>query len=302
MIVTSTLSINYILPRSSTPVTHLDHLRHNHSVSQLPGDICQTIRHTTPTPHKATGVNADSTDTFIDLVYANIPRVNDDLQYIFNQIYINNIPPLIKHFFSDVYLFCLHKDPTDASKLRPLGIPTAMRRIIARHVAQHYKAKFAEFLLPFNFAVGIPQGSATVINAIQLGIEKYISNNEQQGLPPTRAAVFFDLSNMFNNISRVEFLDIISASFPELIPLIQLFYDSPGAVHYKINIVKWATLFMEEGSTQGCPLSPILASLVVVRLLLGLLWQIWRDVDRCFSPRSSGKLVRHEIFGKEIFE
>jgi len=76
-----------------------------------------------------------------------------------------------------------------------------------------------------------------------------------------------DLSNMFNNISRVEFLDIIPASFPELIPLIQLFYDSPGAVYYKLNIVKWATLFTEEGSTQGCPLSPILASLVVVRLL-----------------------------------
>ena len=98
----------------------------------LPGDICQTIRHITP--HKATGVNADSTDTFIDLVNANIPQVNDDLQYIFNQIYINNIPPPIKHFFSDVYLFCLHKDPSDTSKLRPLGIPTAMRRIIARHV------------------------------------------------------------------------------------------------------------------------------------------------------------------------
>ena len=72
---------------------------------------------------------------------------------------------------------------------------------------------------------------------------------------------------MFNNISRVEFLDIIAASFPELIPLIQLFYDSPGTVHYKLNIVKWTTLFMEEGSAQGCPLSPILASLVVVRLL-----------------------------------
>ena len=33
--------------------------------------------------------------------------------------------------------------------------------------------------------------------------------------------------------------------------------------------------------------------------MLGLLWQIWRDVDRCFSPRSSGKLVRYEIFGEE---
>jgi len=52
-----------------------------------------------------------------------------------------------KHFFSDVYLFCLHKDPNDATKLRPLGIPTAMRRIIARHVAQHFKPKFAEYLL-----------------------------------------------------------------------------------------------------------------------------------------------------------
>ena len=31
-------------------------------------------------------------------------------------------------------------------------------------------------------------------------------------------------------------------------------------------------------------------------ILLGLLWQIWRDVDRCFSPRSSRKLVRYEIF------
>ena len=57
----------------------------------LPGDICQTIQHITP--HKATGVNANSTDTFIDLVYANIPQFNYDLQYIFNQIYINNIPP-----------------------------------------------------------------------------------------------------------------------------------------------------------------------------------------------------------------
>ena len=127
MILTSTLSINYILPLSQTPVAHLDRLRHKHLSPR--GNICQTIRHITP--HKATGVNADSTDSFIDLVYANIPQVNDDLQYIFNQIYINNIPPPIKHFFSDVYLFCLHKDPTDASKLRPLGIPTAMRRIIA---------------------------------------------------------------------------------------------------------------------------------------------------------------------------
>jgi hypothetical protein len=78
--------------------------------------------------------------------------------------------------------------------------------VIAQHVAHTFKPKFAEFLLPYNFAVGIPNGGATIINAIQLGIEKYITNNEKEGQLPTRAAVFFDLSNMFNNISRVNSL------------------------------------------------------------------------------------------------
>ena len=181
----------------------------------MPGDICDTIRHSNR--HKASGVNADSTDIFIDLVKTNIPQVLEDLQYIFNQIYTNNIPPPIQHFFSDVYLFCLHKDINDASKLRPIGIPTAIRRLIARHVAQTFKSKFAEFLLPYNFAVGIPNGGVTIINAIQLGIEKYITNREKDDQLLTRAAVFLDLLNMFNNISRVEIFDnchIISRTTP----------------------------------------------------------------------------------------
>jgi hypothetical protein len=198
----------------------------------LPGNICQTICHITP--HKATGVNADSTNIFAALVQANIPQVNEDLQYIFNQIYTNNIPSTIKHFFSDVYLFCLHKDPNDATKLCPLGIPTAIIRIIAHQVAKYFKPKFAEYLLHYNFAVGIPHGGATIVNAIQLAVKKYITNNEKQGLPPTCAAVFFDLSNnMFNNISRVEFLDVISTSFPELIHLSN--YSTKTLVQSSIN-------------------------------------------------------------------
>ena len=84
-----------------------------HQQYDMPGDICDTIRHSNR--RKANGVNADSTDIFIDLVKTNIPQVLEDLRYIFNQIYINNIPTPIQHFFSDVYLFCLHKDINDAS-------------------------------------------------------------------------------------------------------------------------------------------------------------------------------------------
>ena len=90
---------------------------------------------------------------------------------------------------------------------------------------------------------------------------------ENAGQLPTRAAVFFDLSNMFNNISRVEFFDIIATSFPELLPLTKLFYSNPGNVFHKWVDGEWKILHMEEGSSQGCPLSPILAAIVVVRLL-----------------------------------
>ena len=252
-----------------------------HQPYHLPGNICDTIKQTTK--NKAAGLNADSTDAFIDLVNANIPKVNEDLQHIFNQIFLNNIPQPIQHYFSDVYLFCLHKDPNNPTNLRPLGIPTAIRQLMARHVAQTFKAKFAEFLLPYNFAVGIPNGGETIINAIHLSIEKFITNKEANQGTPTRAAVFFDLKNMFNSISRKEFFNVIETSFPELLPLTTLLYNDPGTVYHKWTNNTWRTLQMDEGSTQGCPLSPIFGSLVVARLL--------KPIDDSLRKRAAARLT-----------
>jgi len=64
-----------------------------------------------------------------------------------------------------------------------------------------------------------------------------------------------------------EFFDVIETSFPELLPLTKLLYEDPGTVYHKWTDNTWHTLMMEEGSTQGCPLSPIFGSLVVARLL-----------------------------------
>ena len=96
---------------------------------------------TTCNRHKGAGVNADSIDIFIDGVNANIPYVPTDLNFIFNQIYQNNLPPESN---------CLHKDPNDKTKLHPLGIPTAIRRLMASHAAHTFREKFAQHMLPFN--------------------------------------------------------------------------------------------------------------------------------------------------------
>jgi hypothetical protein len=40
---------------------------------------------------------------------------------------------------------------------------------------------------------------------------------------PTHAAVFFNLTNQFNSVSRNEFFIVIETSFPELLPLTKLY-------------------------------------------------------------------------------
>ncbi len=121
--------------------------------------------------NKSAGVNADSIDLFTTLVKCPLPIVNPGLQFIFDLMYQNKFPHPIKRYFTNVYLFCLHKDPTDSTKLCPLGIPTTIRWLIARNVARSLRIKFSTHLLPYNYAVGVPNGSDFVIKAMQLSIE-----------------------------------------------------------------------------------------------------------------------------------
>lgn len=258
--------------------THLP----NNQTLHLPGNICATIR--TAGKHKGTGVLADSIDSFISLVRTNDQDTNNYIQQLFNSIYQGNIPKAARHFFSDTYLFCLHKDPNDNNKLRPIGIPSAIRRIIASHIAKKWKDRFALHLLPYNYAVGIPNGMDFIIKTMQLSIEKFIEQPQQRQETPSRAAIFVDLTNMFNAVSRDELFDIIKSDFPELLPLTSLLYEDHGTVKYKWKNKKWKQLSMKEGVNQGCPLSPIFATLVLHRVLKPLDAQLrQRATDRLLN-------------------
>jgi hypothetical protein len=108
--------------------------------------------------------------------------------------------------------------------------------------------------------------------------------------PETRAAaahvgccvmfvcVFFEFS-----YEMEAFFDVIATSFPEILPLTSLFYNDAGTVHHKWADGSWRTLLMEEGVSQGCPLSPIFASLVVARLL--------EPLDVLLKSRASTRLL-----------
>ena len=65
----------------------------------------------------------------------------------------------------------------------------------------------------------------------------------------------------------VKFFKVIADSFLKIPPLTTLFYKQAGTVHHKWADGTWRTLLMEEGVSQGCPLSPICASFVGATLL-----------------------------------
>ena len=250
----------------------------------LPGDICHTIKKSPRA--KGAGANGDTLDVFRDLVSLNIAEVNEDIRQLCDIVFNAVVPTEVEQYFTDTYLFCLYKDPEDLSKLRPLGIPLALRRLVATHVAAYYRQRFAQKLLPINYAIGIDGGMDFVIKTMQLSIEKYIQEpQEDEANPklPTRAAVFVDLTNMFNNISRKELLDIVQECFPELVPMARLLYGLPGSVRFRWNDGSWKSINMLEGVNQGCPLSAIFAALVLDRVL--------RPLDTMLRQRAADRLA-----------
>jgi hypothetical protein len=156
-------------------------------------------------------------------------------------------------------------------------------------VAHTFREKFARDMLPFNYAIGTPNGTNLIINnTMQVQVEKYISLPQSTDTLPSRAAVFFDLTNQFNSVSREAFFKVITDSLPNILPLITLFYEQAGTVHHKWVDGTWRTLLMEEGVSQGCPLSPMFASLVVANLLQPLDIKLYERAATCLQNGDPG--------------
>ncbi len=105
--------VEKLYPEPTSPTFTLtcnDHSQNTHTL-YLPGNICDTIR--TCSKNKGTGILADSIDTFIHLIKLNDKLINENIQQLFQLVYQETIPSNARHFFTDTYLFCLHKDHPD---------------------------------------------------------------------------------------------------------------------------------------------------------------------------------------------
>ncbi|KAL7523532.1 hypothetical protein ACHAWF_000558 [Thalassiosira exigua] len=148
-------------------------------------------------------------------------------------------------------------------------------------------------LLPYNFAIGVPGGMNFLTKAMQLTVERFIQGPQERHECPSRAMIFFDFVNMFNEMSREELLAKIAEKYPEMLPLALLLYEDPGVVHFRWEDGMWRRVSVAEGLNQGCPLSGLFAALV--------LHEIIAPVDALLKDRASdrlaGEIERDDSYG-----
>ena len=226
---------------------------------------------------KASGNELDSLDIFIKILATNARRrkARKDVLYktevlsqFFTIIANGTVPQRIKSILRTTYMVAFHKDITDKTKLRPLGIPSAIRRITAVAILHKFKGDFATHLLPFNYAFGVNGGIDIITSTMRLGVEQYMhDDNSIDGKLPSRALVSLDIRNMFNAISREKMRELIFIHFPELEPFADCLYDDFGQTLIKRSDGTFESIPVEEGFSQGCPASPVFAALVLNRIL-----------------------------------
>ena len=69
---------------------------------------------------------------------------------------------------------------------------------VCSYQIDEYAPTFAEHLLPFNFTIGVSGGVDVIIKTVQLAVDQYIIEPEQNGDLPSRGLVSLDIRNMFN--------------------------------------------------------------------------------------------------------
>jgi hypothetical protein len=112
-------------------------------------------------------------------------------------------------------------------------------------------------------------------------------------LAPTRALLMLDITNMFNAVSRDACRSVLERNdkFQPLLPLFDMLYSKPNLCWYRKPDGTFATFDQEEGFAQGCPLSPLFASLVLNILLT--------EINKELRTRAAIRFADHSYPGDD---
>jgi hypothetical protein len=89
---------------------------------------------------------------------------------------------------------------------------------------------------------------------------------------------------MFNAVSRERLRELISQHFPTLEAFADVIYEEPGETYVRLENGEWEIIRVTEGFTQGCPVSPVFAALVLNDILSKIQLELnSRAEQRCIN-------------------
>jgi hypothetical protein len=151
-------------------------------------------------------------------------------------ILANAIPPAIAPLLRSNRFIAFHKDPDHLTKLRPIGIGTAYRRIIGALIFTTYAEDFASFLLPHGqMGIAARGGIEFLIHTAQAQLDHCMQQPLLKGHHPQRALLLLDIINMFNKTSRACAKDVLLSQpqFCSLLPYFELMYGKDNHCYFR---------------------------------------------------------------------
>ena len=182
------------------------------------------------------------------------------------QLLVNNqLHPELQTYFSSNWFMALHKDSEDKTKLRPIGMGTAYRRITGKYLMMLLDEEIAKVLTPHGqWGIAVRGGIDFMIHTSRVLVERYLKPNTE-----SRTAIALDLVNCWNNASREAAQDELAENptLQQLLPFTELLYDHDVPCWYSGDQGTIQSFLQKEGHCQGCPMAPTLSCLSMLKLL-----------------------------------
>lgn len=161
-------------------------------------------------------------------------------------------PSSLARFYGGARLIPLKKKD---GGVRPMAVGETLRRLACKLALTMVKSEVSDLLLPYQLGVGTPQGTEAIVHALSKTLET---------LEEDEAILQIDFANAFNLVSRDIMMELVKQHLPKLYNVVGFLYTNQGLL--KIGNGQ-ETINSCSGVQQGCPLAPLLFSLVLQEII-----------------------------------
>ena len=140
------------------------------------------------------------------------------------------VPAAASHALAGAELLLLVKQGTpDADgvpKLRPIGMPETLRKLVAGSLARALRASAASLMAPLQMGIGVPNACERLLHALEAQLEA----------APEEGVLLLDYKNAFNLVSRAAARAFVDRAFPSLTPHVAATYggDAPAVYGWAV--------------------------------------------------------------------